>query len=156
MTELEKLRRHAPVILADNDDRFLEGVIVRVVETGGWLQFWIAWPGDRDHAGVDWEVVMVRLGDGGEPIEVVYAQHRSAERRPWIKVPKEGLRPIVYAERDKHASRFRPGWHRHGWRLSRANGRRRLDPPLELGVPSEVSHRLSCRDPDAWLVHLGV
>lgn len=156
VTDLEELRRHVPVILADDGDRFLEGVVVHAVEVEGWLQYWAGWPGDRDHAGVDWEVVMVRLGEDGEPIEVVYAQHRSAERRPWHKVPKEGLRPIVYAERDKHASRFRAGWHRHGWRLSRANGKRRLDPPLELGVPTSVSRRLSHRDPDAWLARLGV
>lgn len=167
MIKLEELRRHVPVILADDGDRFLEPVRVHAAESGRWLQYWIRWPGDRDHAGDDWEAVMVALPGGeipgdAEPVEVVYAQHRTAERRPWLsrwpwrQVQKEGDRPVVFAGRDKHSCRFRPGWHRNGVHLERANGRVRLDPPLELGVPVEVARRLSHRDPDEWLRELGV
>lgn len=151
----ELLRRHAPVILADDGDRFLAGVAVHACRAGRWLQYWIRWPGDRDHEGDDWELVMVRLGLL-DPVEAAYAAHRGAERRSWARVPTEGHRPVAYAERDKHASRFRRGWHRHGRHLSRANGKRRLDPPLTLGVPGAVERRRAHRDPDGWLASLGV
>jgi hypothetical protein len=145
------LRRHAPVLLADSADRFLEGVEVHACASGRWLQYWVRWPGDRDHAGDDWELAMVRVDDLYQPVEAAYAAHRGAARRPWARVPREGCRPVVYAERDKHAARFRRGWHRHGWRVSRADGRVRLDAPVVLGVPAGVAGRLARRDPDAWL-----
>jgi hypothetical protein len=149
------LLRYQPVLLADDGDSYLDGVTVHGVEAGPWLQYWIAWPGDRDHEGIDWEMAMVLRGPGS-PIEAAYARHRTATRRPWPKVPKEGDRPIVYAGRDKHASYFRRGWHRHGLHLERANGKAPLDLPLQLGVPEAVRRRLAHRDPDAWLAGLGV
>lgn len=153
----ELLRRHAPVIFADDGDRFLDGVTVHGACAGAWLQYWIAWPGDRDHAGTDWEMVMVRL-ESAEPVEAVYARHRTATRRPWAKVRRvEGEHPCVFAGRDKHASYFRRGWHRHGRHLERTNGRRRLDVPLELGpLPVAPRRRRAHRDPDGWLARLGV
>lgn len=152
--EASLLVRFVPIVLADDGDRF-ELDAIHACIAGRWCSYWLAWSGDRDHSGADWELVMVRAGDDGVPVEAVYAYHRSAERRPWGKVPVEGERPVVFAERGKHASRFRDGWHRHGLHLSRANGKRRLDPPLMYGVPPEVESRLAHRDPDTWLRSLG-
>jgi hypothetical protein len=156
MVKLEELRRFRPVIYADSADRFLEPVTMHGGESGLWLQYWIAWPGDRDHSGIDWEVAMVRIGVDARPVELVAAQHRTARRRPWGRVELEGGRPVVYAGRDKHSTRFRRGWHLNGWHLERANGAIRLDLPLELGVPPAVAARLAHRDPDEWLRRLGV
>jgi hypothetical protein len=149
------LLRFQPVILADSGDRYLEGVAVHGVEARRWCQYWIAWPGDPDHGGIDWEMGMVARDPLGEPVEAAYARHRTASRRPWPHVPTEGEHPIIYSGRDKHASYFRRGWHHHGLHLERANGKARLDLPLQLGVPVAVSHRLAHRDPDAWLARVG-
>lgn len=154
VVKLEELRRYCPVILADDGDRFRLDV-VHGAEAGPWLQYWLPWSGDRDHEGTDWEVVMVRLGDDGVPVEAAYAQHRTARRRPWRRVRKEGDQPLVFAGRNKHSSRYRSGWYRHGRHLERANGKVRLDPRFELGVPSEVARRLAHSDPDAWLDRVG-
>lgn len=152
----ESLCRHAPAVFADSGDRFLDGVVMHGARAGGWLQYWIAWPGDRDHAGTDWEMVMFRL-ESGEPVEAVYARHRTASRRPWARVRLVDGRPAVFAGRDKHASYFRRGWHRHGLHLERANGRVRIDPPLVFGEPPVgVRRRRAYRDPDGWLRRLGV
>lgn len=153
----ELLRRYAPVLLADDGDRFLKGgVVMHAARVERWLQYWLAYPGDRDHAGVDWEMVMVRLGPADEPLEVVYAQHRTAQRRAWARVKREGDRPVVFVGRDKHSSRFRRGWHRNGWHAERANGRSRLDALLVFDVPVAVRSRPAHRAPEAWLARLGV
>jgi hypothetical protein len=154
VVKLEELRRYQPVILADDSDRFHIDVM-HGGEVGPWLQYWLPWSGDRDHAGTDWELVMILLDGDGIPVEAAYARHGTATRRAWHRVRKEGDRPLVFAGRDKHSSRYRPGWHRHGRYLERANGKARLDLPLEFGVPTAVSHRLSHRDPDAWLDRVG-
>jgi hypothetical protein len=151
------LLRHRPVVLADDGDRFLEGVELYGVEVGRWLQYWIGWPGDRDHAGTDWEMGMALRADASdEVLSVVLAQHRTARLRPWRDVardPDDPDRFVIYAGRDKHASYFDRGvlgYHRHGRHLERTNGRVRLDLPLHLELPVAVADRLAHRDPDAW------
>lgn len=152
-----ELCRFAPVLLADDGDRFLTAetpVTVHGCHAGRWLQYWLAYPGDPDHAGIDWEMVMVVPG-----VEAVYARHRTATRRPWERVQLEDDHPVVWVGRDKHASYFsrgRFGWHRHGRHLERVNGRLRLATRFELDVPEEVAGRLSHREPDGWLWRLGV
>lgn len=144
------LHHHRPILYADSKDRYLQGVQLYGEPNGKWLQYWIAWPGDPDHKGIDYELVMVEVGEWG-PVRAVYAQHKGAKQRSWKRVRKEGDRPIVYVERDKHAARFRRGPHRDGWKLRRANGNVRIDLPVQIGLPVALARRQAVRDPDAWV-----
>lgn len=152
MIDSEDLALYQPVLLADDQDRFLRGaVVVHGCVTGDWMQYWIAYPADRDHAGTDWEMVMFSRPDPtAPPTHAVYARHRGAGWRPWERVRKRGDRPLVYVSRDKHASYFAAGWHRHGLHLERCNGRRELTGLLRIGVPPQVARRLAHTDPDVW------
>jgi hypothetical protein len=155
------LLSHRPVILADDGDRFLEGVELHGVEVGRWFQYWIGWPGDRDHADTDWEMGMLLRDELGDPLAVVLAQHRTARLHPWPDVekdPDDPARFVIYAGRDKHASYADRGvldYHHHGLHLERTNGRVRVDLPLLLTVPAAVARRLAHRDPDAWFAKVG-
>jgi hypothetical protein len=102
---------------------FAERPVVYERTAGGWRQWWLAFArNDQDrglvrtgrHAG-DWELVQVRLGAGGEPVEAVYAQHSGAERCPWAAVEKRGGRPVVYVANGSHAAYFRPGVRDRTW-----------------------------------------
>ncbi len=84
-----------------------------------WLQYWFfyyyndkAFLGSGLHEG-DWEMVQLRIGANGRPVQVTYAQHSHGERRRWGDVEKEegpdGPVPVVYSARGSHASYFRPG-----------------------------------------------
>lgn len=147
----ELLERHHPILLATRGDRFLAGVHVYAARRGDWLEYWIGWPGDRDHTGLDAELALVHVNDRDEPTEAVYAKHRGAHRRDWVDVRKRGLRPEVYASKNKHASYFTAGWYRHGRHIERAAGNVPLDPPLTLGVPVVLQTRLAFRDPNRWV-----
>jgi hypothetical protein len=156
----DRLLRYRPILMADSADRYLQGVEMFGAECDigdgqTILQYWFAWPGDPDHAGIDWEHASVLLQDGS-PGLVALAQHRSGQRMPWRHVELEDARPVLYAGRDKHSTRPRRGWYHHGWHLERANGRVRLDLPLRLDVPVAVEHRRAYRDPRGWLVALPV
>jgi hypothetical protein len=152
-TELDPLHRYRPVLLGDSGDRFTaDGVAMFAGVCGDWIEYWTGYSGDRDHAGTDWELALVHLPEGATvPLCAVYASHRGAAMRPWANVPKEGDRPIVYVSRDKHSSRFRRGWHRHGRHLERCNGRDRLDASFTIGIPVVLQTRLAFRDPDRWV-----
>src|SRR5262249_27197990 len=59
---------------------------------GLWLQYWFwyfyndaSFLGFGLHEG-DWEMIELRIGDGGRPDTAVYAQHRHAGPRPWPRV----------------------------------------------------------------------
>lgn len=152
------LLRYQPILMADSGDRFLEGVTMFGGEhdTGKAqcvLQYWFGWPGDRDHAGIDWEHAdLLLLHD--KPGAMVLAQHRGAQTVPWRSLTLEGDRPVLFAGRDKHSTRPHAGWYRHGWHLERANGRVRLDLPLSLDVPAAVKHRRAFQDPLGWAKEL--
>lgn len=84
-----------------------------------WLQYWFfyyyndkAFLGSGLHEG-DWEMVQLRIGAGGRPVQVTYAQHSHGERCAWGDVEKEagpeGPAPVVYSARGSHASYFRRG-----------------------------------------------
>lgn len=145
------LARHQPILLATRGDPFLAGVVVYAERVGAWLEYWLAWPGDPDHPGVDWEYAAVRVNDDDAPVELVLARHRTADRRPWARVEVDGDRPRVYVGRQKHASYFKRGIYRHGRHLELALGTVRVDAPLELGAPAAVRRRLQFRDPARWL-----
>jgi hypothetical protein len=90
---------------------------------GDWRQWWLLFArNDQDrgilrtgrHAG-DWELVQVRLDDGGQPQEAVYAQHSGAERCPWSAVETRDGRPVVYLANGSHAAYFRPGVRDRMW-----------------------------------------
>ena len=64
-------------------------------EGSQWLQYWFfyfyndtGFLGFGAHEG-DWEMIQLRLGGGGEPDVVVYAQHSQADARPWSKVDRD-------------------------------------------------------------------
>jgi hypothetical protein len=140
----------SPVLLADSGDQHLDGLTtVHATRVGDWLEYWLAYPTDPDHQGTDYEMIMVLLTDD-HPVCAVYAQHKWCRARAWGSIAHASGHPVVYVGRDKHASYFTPGWHRHGRHLERANGRRPLDCPLVLDVPDAVRHRAQHRSPGAW------
>jgi hypothetical protein len=80
------------------------------------LQYWLWYPWDdfspvypandfwQVHEG-DWEAVSVILDRAtGTPLAAAYSQHVKGRRRTWAKVPKRGLRPIVYVGLGSHAN----------------------------------------------------
>ncbi len=84
------------------------------------LQYWLWYPyndysptvpaGDlwQIHEG-DWEAVSVILDLRGKPLAAGYSQHSAGKRRGWAKVPKSGVRPLVYVALGSHANYFVPG-----------------------------------------------
>lgn len=155
LTDNELLHRYRPVLLGDSADRFnAEQVPVFAELREGFAFYWIGYSGDRDHAGTDWEMIALRLDSVGVPDVAVYAAHRGWHTRPWARVRKAGDHPIVFVSRDKHSSRFRPGWHRHGRHLERCNGKDRLDTSFTIGLPVALHDRRVHRDPVGWFANL--
>jgi hypothetical protein len=84
-----------------------------------WLQYWFFYYlEDRGLLGLerregDWEMVQLRLGDGGDPEAATFARHGGGERLQWEQVElaptDEGRAPVVYPARGSHASLPRPG-----------------------------------------------
>lgn len=87
------------------------------------LQYWLWYPFNpysptvpagevwEAHEG-DWEAVSVILDLQGKPLLVGLSRHEEGARREWTKVPKRGLRPLVYVALGSHANYFGPGAHR--------------------------------------------
>jgi hypothetical protein len=89
-----------------------------VTDAGGtWLQYWFFYFYNSkafvvgEHEG-DWEMMQVRIGDDGKPVEATYSQHSFAEQRPWSRVRRAGAKPIVYVAVASHACYFEPGRYR--------------------------------------------
>jgi Vacuolar protein sorting-associated protein 62 len=102
------------------DPVYAERVYGRVVPKDGkaWLQYWL-WSyynpkhllGLGRHEG-DWEVVQLRLSEGGEPEVATYSQHQAGEAREWDDVERlEGDHPVVYIAPLSHACYFEAGAH---------------------------------------------
>ncbi|HSG13531.1 MAG TPA: hypothetical protein VLA22_06660 [Gaiellaceae bacterium] len=84
------------------------------------LQYWIWYPYNpysptvppgelwQVHEG-DWEAVSVILDRRGKPLAAGYSQHGEGKRRNWVKVPKQGTRPIAYVALGSHANYFTRG-----------------------------------------------
>ena len=98
---------------------FANRVYGRVVtdDGGTWLQYWFFYFYNSKsfvvgaHEG-DWEMLQIRIGDTGRPIEATFAQHSLAERKRWTRVRRDGPRPIVFVAVASHACYFDPGMHR--------------------------------------------
>jgi hypothetical protein len=111
-----------------------------------WLQYWFFYfyndynlaGGIGLHEG-DWEMVQLRMGEGGAPDLAIYAQHRYAEARAWHDVEKvDGTeRPVVYPGRGSHASYFEPGVHKTEVWIDIADGERESPDRLRLIVLDE-------------------
>jgi hypothetical protein len=115
-----------------------------------WLQYWFFFfyndynlIGHFLKAGLhegDWEMVQIRVRDGG-PDLAVYAQHTHAQSRDWrqVDVAPGTRRPIVYIARGSHASYFEPGTHWTGHWFDHADGKRRSrDLALEIVVDGDA------------------
>ena len=110
-----------------------------------WLQWWMFYVrndtpmtlGRGAHQG-DWERFAVLLRDGA-PIRAVGSQHRIAEGHGWENVEKqEDGRPVIYPRLGTHAVAFSPGWTWLGGSFDIGNGRREIDPEIEIISP--VTH----------------
>jgi hypothetical protein len=56
-------------------------------------------------------MVQIRIGAGGDPLEMAFAQHSHGQRCRWAQVQKRGPRPIVYVARGSQASFASAGRH---------------------------------------------
>jgi len=107
-----------------------------------WLQWWMAYPRNdtpmtlgRGSHHADWERLAVRLLDG-KPDLAVGSQHRAGEVRAWADVELDDGRPVVYPRWGTHAVAFEPGWKWLGGSFDVCNGRRVIDPAVEVLGPS--------------------
>ena len=121
---------------------FADRVHWRAVEAddgGWWLQYWFfylynnkAFLGFGLHEG-DWEMVQVRLDDGGAPLTMGFAQHEHGQRCRWGLVEKRDGRPIVYVARGSQASYPFAGRHRAPVVPDHADGRgAEVSPTLDV------------------------
>ncbi len=109
-----------------------------------WLQYWcfyyyndfqLAGPliSAGNHEG-DWEMIQIRLDANEAPAQAVFAQHSSAESKPWSAVRKvagSAARPLVYVARGSHAAYFTPGSHWTGTWFDNADGKGpQIDPAI--------------------------
>jgi hypothetical protein len=120
-----------------------------VASRGGglWLQYWLYYPGQDQDRGIlrtgrhegDWEMVQIRVGRSGRPVEAVYAQHGGAERCGWDQVELRGDRPVVYVARGSHASYLRAGARDRVWPdpNDEADGRGRVVRPHLVPIGAE-------------------
>jgi hypothetical protein len=107
-------RLHANPAYADR----IYGHVAKDSKGATWLQYWFFYYyNDKQFLGLglhegDWEMIQLRLGTGGAPDVVTYAQHDGGERCSWAGVEKGGGgAPIVYVARGSHASLLRRGRH---------------------------------------------
>jgi hypothetical protein len=107
-------RLHAKPQYADH----IYGHVATDSKGATWLQYWFFYYyNDKQFLGLglhegDWEMIQLRLGAGGAPDAVTYAQHDGGERCAWAGVEKGGGgAPIVYVARGSHASLLRRGRH---------------------------------------------
>jgi hypothetical protein len=107
-----------------------------------WLQYWLFFTENSQDRGVvrtgrhtgDWELLQLRPGRDGRPVEATFAQHTWAEGCGWRELERRGPAPVVYVANGSHALYPRAG------RADRtfpdpndeADGRgRRVRPPVE-------------------------
>jgi hypothetical protein len=106
---------------------------------GAWLQYWFfylfnnkAFLGFGLHEG-DWEMVQVRVGAGGEPESMAFAQHNHGQSCAWSVVQKKEKRPVVYVARGSQASFPFAGKHKAPIVPDHADGKgAEVSPTLEV------------------------
>ncbi len=97
-----------------------EVVYGRAAMDGGrlWLQYWLFYYySDKGflkvgrHEG-DWELVQLRVGEGGVPDAIACGRHAGGERASWEEIERgrieEGEAPVLYPARGSHAPLLRP------------------------------------------------
>jgi hypothetical protein len=131
-------RYRAKATALQSDPRYADRVYARA-QTGSdgrrWLQYrWFYFFNDYRLLGVlpvgvhegDWEMVQLRLDRAGTaPDLALYTQHRTAQRREWAAVRRDGERPLVYVARGSHGCYFTPGTRWTGAWFDHADGRTR-------------------------------
>jgi hypothetical protein len=86
-----------------------------------WLQYWLFfYYNDKGflnlglHEG-DWEMIQLRLGEGGKPEVATYGQHSGGIWANWGEVEqrasRDGEAPVIYCARGSHACLLRAGAH---------------------------------------------
>ena len=135
-----RLRGHGRVDL-ENESPGREVVYGRRATDPGdgrtWLQYWLFFLTNTQDRGIlksgrhegDWELVQLRLGPGGRPDRITYAQHSWAQGC----THRHGA-PTVYVANGAHALYPRAGTHDRQWPDpdDEADGRgRRVRPPVE-------------------------
>jgi hypothetical protein len=84
-----------------------------------WLQYWLFfYYNDKSflnlglHEG-DWEMIQLRIGEGGLPEEATYGQHSGGARAAWNELERRSAggdeAPVIYCARGSHACLFRAG-----------------------------------------------
>ena len=137
------------------------------------LQYWLWYPFNpysptvpagqlwQVHEG-DWEAISVILDLAGRPLAAVYSQHSEGIRRDWAKVPKRGLRPLVYVALGSHANYFTAGKHRFDRRVVNPlfisvieqNGQQPVDNTGRGRIVQPRLVRVTTRTP-AWMAFAG-
>jgi hypothetical protein len=79
-------------------------------------------------------MIQLLLDANEQPTQAVFAQHKSAETKPWSavkKAPSSAATPLVYVARGSHAAYFTPGQHWTGAWLDNADGKGpQIDPAV--------------------------
>jgi hypothetical protein len=108
---------------------------------GAWLTYWMCYLRNetpmtlgRGAHQSDWERLVVECRDG-QPVRVAGSQHQSAEVRDWAAVEKFDGRPVIYPRLGTHAVAFQSGWKWLGGSFDIGNGRRTINPALEILSP---------------------
>ena len=93
------------------------GHVVADSEGNIWLEYWLFYYYDDSsylgfstgsHEG-DWEMMMVKLSEARNPVEVVYAQHEDGSRCAWNETETWEGRPVAYVAVGTHATYPSPG-----------------------------------------------
>lgn len=93
------------------------GHVVADSEGNVWLEYWLFYYYDDSsylglstgsHEG-DWEMMMVKLNQARNPVEVVYAQHEDGSHCAWNETETWEGRPVAYVAVGTHATYPRPG-----------------------------------------------
>jgi hypothetical protein len=117
------------------------------------LQYWFFYydnPKTFDLLGThegDWEMIQVKLGADGLPLETAYSQHNWAEVCGWARVTKtQDDHPIVFVAEGSHASYYSAGDHQ-------LEGSSYYDSANGSGphVTPDVDDVSSTNSPPAWL-----
>jgi len=138
--QADALSRYAPVLRYSADEDFYarpvgdptgETDLVyghEVSEDGErYLQYWLYYAYNDQDRGIlrtgrhegDWEFVQLRIGPGGAPAAMTFAQHSGAERCGWDEIVTASVdgdtAPVVYVANGSHAAYPRAGTADRPW-----------------------------------------
>ena len=110
---------------------------------------WFSWK----QGGVEL-IQVVLAADSEEPLAVDLSQHQYAVSRPWIKVNKDGSRPVIYVAKGSHALQFGENLFAEIFELASGDWLDRLDRTPDLScipylmAPPEASGTVELVVPD--------